>query len=361
MRPVLRHSVAELAAAHLRDGLRAGRWSGRMPGVARLAAELDVAPATLRAALRLLETEGLLSARGLGRSRVIAAPGGAKASLRKLRVGILPHDVPLAQQDKTDHMLLVVQHELEAAGHTAFFTNRSQTEFHHNVQQIVRHLPESTVDAWIVVSGSRELLEWFATQEVPTIALYGRSQDLPIARTGPDKVPSMIAATRHLIGLGHRRIVLITVRARRTPIPGNVEQAFLDELRDHGISTSAYNLPAWDETPEGLYVLLESLFRMTPPTALIIEETPRVVAALHYFAERGIRVPEHVSLVSADYDPSLAWSHRVIAHMEWNNAPIIRRIVRWVAAVRQGRADRKTINYPAEFIPGDSLGPARKG
>jgi hypothetical protein len=39
----------------------------------------------------------------------------------------------------------------------------------------------------------------------------------------------------------------------------------------------------------------------------------------------------------------------------------IRRIVRWVAAVRQGRADRKTINYPAEFIPGNSIGPVRKG
>jgi len=117
----------------------------------------------------------------------------------------------------------------------------------------------------------------------------------------------------------------------------------------------------WEETPEGLYVLLENLFKMTPPTALIIEETPRVVAALRFFAERGIRVPDHVSLVSADYDPSLAWCHRVIAHMEWDNDPIIRRIVRWVAALRQGRADHKTINYPAEFIPGNSIGPARKG
>jgi hypothetical protein len=32
--------------------------------------------------------------------------------------------------------------------------------------------------------------------------------------------------------------------------------------------------------------------------------------------------------------------------------------VRWVAAVRKGRADRKQINFPAQFIPGGSFGPA---
>jgi DNA-binding LacI/PurR family transcriptional regulator len=170
----------------------------------------------------------------------------------------------------------------------------------------------------------------------------------------------MIAATRQLIAQGYRRISLITVLARRVTIPGNVEQAFLDELAAHGIPIGSYNLPAWEETPEGLYVLLENLFKVTPSTALIIEETPRVVAALRFFVERGIRVPDDVSLVSGAFDPSFAWCHRVIAHMEWDNAPIIRRIVRWLAAVRQGRADRKTINYSAQFIPGNSIGPARK-
>jgi DNA-binding LacI/PurR family transcriptional regulator len=189
------------------------------------------------------------------------------------------------------------------------------------------------------------------------MALYGRSQGLPLARTGPDKVPPMIDATRQLIALGHRRIVLITARARRTPVPGNVEQAFLDELAAHGIATSNYNLPEWEETPEGLHALLERLFKLTPPTALIIEETPRAIAALGFMAERGIKVPGQVSLVSADYDNSLAWFHPAVAHMKWDDRPIIRRIVRWCDAVRRGNPDRKTINFPAQFIPGSSIGP----
>lgn len=53
----------------------------------------------------------------------------------------------------------------------------------------------------------------------------------------------------------------------------------------------------------------------------------------------------------------MAWFHPPVAHMHWDTTPIVRRIVRWVASVQEGRADRKTINFPAEFVPGGSIGP----
>jgi hypothetical protein len=192
MQPIRLLSVVEQTAEHLRKGLYQGRWRGNLPGVVQLATEFDVAIRSMRAALQQLEAEGLLSGRGLGRSRSIAAPGGTKASLRRLRVGVLTHDVPFHQEGKTEQVLLLVKHDLEAAGHTVFSTSRSQAELQHDARRIIRHLKETPADAWIVISGSRVLLEWFAAQPVPTIALYGRSQGLPLARTGPDKVPPFI-------------------------------------------------------------------------------------------------------------------------------------------------------------------------
>jgi len=103
--------------------------------------------------------------------------------------------------------------------------------------------------------------------------------------------------------------------------------------------------------------LLENLFRKTPPTALIIDETARFIAAMQFLARRHIEVPGQVSLVATDFDSSLEWCDPGVAHMIWNPAPIVRRIVRWVAAVGQGKADRQTINFPAEFVPGGSIGP----
>ena len=352
--------MPELTAAHLREGLRLGRWSGTLPGAARLAKELDVAPATLRAALGMLEAEGLLTDRGLGRSRGIAASAIGSMS-PPLRVGILRHDARLTDDSQTSSILTEIMHSLEAAGHSVFFCKKSQIELKHEVRRLIRQLAEYPVDAWIIEAGSRPLLEWCATQAIPCLALYGRTSGLPLARTGPDKVPAYRAATRGLLELGHRRIVNICRATRRLPVPGITERAFLEELAACGVVTSDYNLPDWEETPAGFSRLLERLFLHTPPTALIVDEAPRYIAAAEFLSRRGIKVPEHVSLVSTDDDSAFAWCHPPIAHMHWDPKPVIRRVVRWVEAVRKGKPDHKTINFPAEFVPGGSIGPVWKG
>lgn len=358
MQHVPRPSVSELTASHLREGLRTQRWSGTLPGVARLAKELDVCRKTVRDALRLLEADGVLDSRGLGRSRRIAMPPGADAALRSLRVGILLHDPPQDRCRQSPGVLREIQQTLEHAGHQAFFYHKSQVELRHNVTRISHHLGTTPADALIVSAGSRGLLEWCAEQTLPILALYGRTDGLSLARTGPDKVAAYSAATRELIRLGHRRLVLITLGSRRKPTPGNVEQAFLDELTAKGILTGDYNLPDWEESPKGFVTLLERLFQRTPPTAMILDETPRFFAAAAFLARHRIHVPDQVSLVSTDDDVALTWCHQGFAHMKWNNTPIVHRVKRWVDAVRRGNPDRKIINYPAEFIPGGSIGPA---
>jgi DNA-binding LacI/PurR family transcriptional regulator len=190
--------------------------------------------------------------------------------------------------------------------------------------------------------------------------VFGRTDGLALARTGPDKAAAFQDAARQLIALGHRRIVLITLAGRRKPIHGNIERLFLEEMRSHGIETGPYNFPDWDETPEGLNALLESLFRTTPPTALLIDETPKFIAVMQFLARHHIDVPGQVSLISPDFDKELSWCYPSIAHMEWDNAHIVRRVVRWVAAVKKGNPDRETINVPTTFVIGDSIGPAKK-
>jgi DNA-binding GntR family transcriptional regulator len=74
-------------AAHLREGLLAGRWSGEMPGVPTLAAELGIDRKTVDAALRQLDGEGLLVPQGAGRRRRIVLPTG-KPIAPPLRIGL---------------------------------------------------------------------------------------------------------------------------------------------------------------------------------------------------------------------------------------------------------------------------------
>ena len=209
-----------------------------------------------------------------------------------------------------------------------------------------RHLGETRPMPGSWSSGSRDVLEWFAGQTAPCLALYGRTDGLPLARTGPDKVPAYLAATRQLVALGHRRIVLIARRPRRKPAPGQCGAGVSNGTRrarhPHGRLQSA----RLGGNPGGIHRLADRLFRNTPPTALIIEESPRLIATSHFLARHGIIVPEQVSLVCTDYDDSLAWCHPAVAHMTWSNVPIVRRIVRWVAAVRKGTRGSQDDHLP---------------
>ena len=293
MNPIRILSAAEQTAENLRTGLREGRWSGRLPGVVRLAAECDVSTRVVRAALRQLEGEGLLAARGLGRSRTVAPPGGAGAPQRSLRVGILLFE----REDRHVGYMVELQHALATAGHVTFCAEKSQVDLHFEVRRVMRQVSQTAADAWVVSAGSREILQWFAAQPVPAIALFGRRSGVPIASSGPDKVPAYAEATRQLIRHGHRRIVLLCRKLRRLPEPGRIERAFLAELAAQGCPVSDFNLPDWEETVAGFHHLLDALFRSTPPTALIVDEAALFLAAQQFLAGRNLLVPKQVSLV----------------------------------------------------------------
>ena len=82
---------------------------------------------------------------------------------------------------------------------------------------------------------------------------------------------------------------------------------------------------------------------------------------MEFLARRRIHVPEQVSLVATGDDAAFSWCLSGIAHIKSDPKPIVRRIVRWVSAVKKGTADRKSIIFPAEFVPGGSIGPAVQG
>ncbi len=354
MQKLARRSIAQQTSEHLRKGFQTGRWAGTLPGIARLAEELDVSPPTVRTAVQQLENDGLVVPQGPGRSRKITI---VKDIHRGLRVGILPHDPPINGSIQTDNLVHEIQHTLETSGHMVFYNKKSQVELQHDVQRITNQIAKNNADAWIVSAGSSELLRWFANQPAPCMALFGRKGNQEIASTGPDKLPAFLSATRKLVSMGHRRIVFITLGPNRRPNPARVPRAFLDELTSHGIPIGEFNLPDWQETPKGFTQLLEELFRSTPPTAMIIDEVPKVIAAMQFLLQRGIKVPEQVSLVSTDHD-LLGWCHLGIAHIKWDTTKISTHILRWIRAVEKGKGNRKTIYIPAEFIPGGSIGPA---
>lgn len=348
-------SAAEQVAEHLRDGLLRGTWSGEMPGTPQLAAELGIDRKTITAALGQLEEEGLLVSQGIGKPRRIA-PRSSEDAAPTLRLGILEYSPP----DLVENYMIALVDKLGAAGHGVFFAPKTLTEMGMKVARIRRMVESTEADAWLVGAASHQILDWFSKQPTPAFAFFGRMEGLDIAGTKPDKPPAIAKATRQLIALGHRRIITLGRGSRRIPSPGRFERAFLSELESHGIPTGDYHLPHWDETVDGYEQLLASLFSATPPTALIIDDTPMFVAAQQFLGNRGIRIPEDISMICTDGNPAFSLCKQAVAHIHWDYRPVVRRIVNWVGNVARGKDDRRQSFTKAEFVEGGTIGPARR-
>jgi hypothetical protein len=361
-------SPAEQVAAHLEAEILRGRWREQMPGVIRLSSDLRVNRTTLQAGIRLLEIQGLLEPTGEKKRRRIVMPKGSSlvglrgtlpenGSTRRLRVRILL----FGKGDETSReMLHLVQH-LHMTRHVPEFASRSLWSLGMDVRRVARFVEANPADAWVVIAGSREILEWFAGQSFPCFALLGGFRGVDLAGAKPDKVGAQREALLRLTERGHRRIVKVVINDRIYPIPGQMEQSFLDDLESLGIPTGPYNLPAWGEDPAMFYQRLDSLFRNTPPTALFLDAVSLFHAARDHLAQKGIVAPRDVSLICDDPDISFTWMQPSVAHIHWSFQPLARRVAQWLDNVASGKEDRRQTLIRAKFVEGGTIGPVAKG
>ena len=326
-----------------------------MPGVLRLEKELGVNRNTLEAALKLLEEDGWIAGQGAGKRRRIVARN--HKNLKLLRVGILT----MTADDRGRNLPNRLLHSLQDAGHAAFFSNKPMSALGMELGRISRIVQHENADAWVVISGPRDVLEWFERSGIPVFAVFGRRAGLRIAGSGPDKIPAVREIVGRLVAMGHRRIVMLNHRLRRLPSPGPLEQAFLDELEARGLPTSPFNMPDLVETAENFHECLEGLFRHTPPTALIADEASYFLAAMQFCANRGLSVPREVSLVCMDADPAFTLFKPGVAHITWDAAPVVRQAVKWANLVAKGRDMKRQSFTKAGFVEGGTIGPAPFG
>ena len=346
-------SAAQQVAEFLKLEIQRGSFQDSMPAVCELVDELGVNHKTVTAAFGILEKEGLIQGQGRGLKRLIIKK--KSQSHRKLRIAILCY-TPIG---KTEEMAIELYLRLESAGHVPFFTDRTLIDLDYKLSRVKRYVNRTEADAWIVISATREILEWFSTHSVPAFAIFGLRSGLPIAGSGPDKATPIREATRRLIELGHRRISMLCAKNLREPKRAVAIEAFLDELKSNGIASGQFNLPNWEQDRHDFYSCLDSLFKITPPTALILDGPYLFNACYHYLSQKGLRIPQDVSMVCTDYCPSFGWNSPEISHIRWHPKRLVQRVVRWTNAVAQGKEHKRETYVTADFIEGGTIGPVR--
>ncbi len=352
MKPFRSISAVEQLAAHLREEIASGGWRDAMPGVAKLSLALGVGTRTVVAALQILKREGLLEGDGeRRRSRIVAAGTGKP---RGLRIRILQYDI----DDAHDEHVIGLRFRLEEKGHHVAVAPKTLSELKFDVKRVARMVEKTGGDAWVVRSGSRPVLEWFAARSVPTFAMFGRQTGIPMASVANVKSPALAEALRRLVDLGHRRIVLLTREDRRKPIPGLMERRFLDELQRLGIPVGAYNLPEWEDHRDSFQRCLQGLFRHTPPSALIFSEPTFLFATQQFLTRRRLSVPEHVSMIALDDHPAFRWFVPEVSRIQTDGRRWVARIVDWADNVANGREDRRETLIRSKFFKGETIAAA---
>lgn len=251
-----------------------------------------------------------------------------------------------------------MRHQLEERGHQVEVLAKTLADLKFDVNRVARLVQRTAGDAWVIRAGPREVLEWFAAQPLPAFALFGRQNGLPMARLATFMSPAVAQALERLVSLGHRRIVLLAREERRKPTPGLMERRFLEDLERLGVEVGPYNLPDWKNDRRGFHRCLDSLFRHTPPSALLLGEPALFFATQQYLSHKGLSAPRDVSLVSLDDHPAFEWFEPEVSHIKTDIRSLVPRVVRWAENVAKGRQDRRETLIRSEFIEGGTVGRA---
>jgi DNA-binding LacI/PurR family transcriptional regulator len=360
-------SAVDQTAELLRQGITSGRWKNHLPGFLKLAVELGVSRNTTVAAVARLIAEGRL-APAVGRCPHRIFDGGkepAASGPRRLRTALLLMATLGKLPPSCQREAMRVMTELKAAGHECVFVAIPSVKDSRRIGHLARIVREVEADAWLVLDGTGEILRWFIESGKPVFALGGMSKNLPIASaSASDLTVDVREAVRRFLELGHRRIVLVCNHGSRHPAPGGMVRAFREELQAAGIKPGEYNTPDWEETPEGLDVLLKSLFRVTPPTAIICMNLHMATGVMGFVTRMGLSAPADVSIVSLwQLDTLREWAFPGVryAHFECDDSPCSRRAREWVNHVALGRKDMRRLICTSHLVEGTTMGPAKAG
>jgi DNA-binding LacI/PurR family transcriptional regulator len=343
-------TAADQLASHIRDQIMSGQLYGAMPGINRLATQYQIHRTTAETALEELQAEGLIIEQGAGKPRKIVVPENDVRP--KFTIRILTYH----EMDRHSSYVVEIQDRLKQAGVINELAPKSLEQLGMKLSRVQKLVADTPADAWLVMSGSREILAWFASQKLPAFAMFGRLNEERLAATGADKAYAYREMVDRLVDLGHQRIAILVLGERRNPEPGESEQAFLDQLEKRGVLTSKYHIPDWKDTPDGLRKVIQSLFSVTPPTALVMGMPVLYHAVAGHLRQMGLHTPRDVSLVSSDFCGSFAWCQPTVSYVDFSSKVMFDHVVRWAENIMEGVDYRKKIYAKATFYEGGTIG-----
>jgi DNA-binding LacI/PurR family transcriptional regulator len=349
-----RQTLTRQTVDALREGMASGIWKGFLPGERELCSFLQISRPTLRAALEIVEREGLIAVKQGKRSSIlkkrrVLRPGKAAVAL----VSKLPlYSMSRNRIFLIDYMSKVLQERglrLEIVSHPAFGTNRPA--------RALQHLRErGNFRAFVLTLSSQAVQQWFCDNSLPSIALGSTFPGLAMPSVDTDYQSMGRHAAGIFLGKSHRRIVWIIPEANHA---GDLETeaSFLESLHRSGDPSVQCRIIRHGSSSRDLLQKINALLSSAePPTAFFVVNAFATTALVTHLLSRGLRIPHDVSVIAREYDPLLEWIHPPIAHYISPLRRIASRISREVVAMAtEGPFPLRHIRIIPQFCKAESL------
>lgn len=145
----------------------------------------------------------------------------------------------------------------------------------------------------------------FVDSGIPVVCVDRSLASSSIDKVEVDNRLGALEAVEHLIGLGHRRIGLITGRLN-VSTSRDRKQGYEEALAAHGMSLRAdYMLVGDNKQASGAALAEQILGLAMPPTALFVTNNLMAVGAIEGLHRRGLRIPAEVAIIGFD---DLPWA-----------------------------------------------------
>jgi len=285
----------------MRMRITSGEWRQALPGERRLADTLQVGRDTIRLAVQQLEREGVLAPAAPGTRRNILRVGTAEVVGRPLKIGLLAHrrleQLPqpmLLEIDRIRDALADKGGSLEVFA-PAWYEQRNPAK------RLEALIAEEHCSAWMLLRSSAAVQAWFMKRRIPGLIRGYPHPGIEMPHLDVDWHATARHAAGQLWRMGHRRVVVLSPAE---PLKG-VEAAVrgVMELGEPGFEAMVL---VEDGSTGGVGRVLERALRLKEPPSAVVATRPRQAAtALTWLASHGIRVPQHLSLITLAWEPFL--------------------------------------------------------
>jgi len=260
-----------------------------------LAAEFNVAPATIQKAINELEREGFIWCEQ-GRGRYVA---DFKQHQRTWTIGVILADLRHLVHPVASQRLTGIKDVIGAAGYhlTTFAMNGDAKD----ADRWMEGLDTTRIDGAIIIAQEpgRQTIPHLA-HDVPSVWMDAPFGGERLASVNLDYMGGGFAAARHLLDLGHRRIVFLCPsldayrisRAQHEGIRLAVEQTGTSGARVTCFETVSYSAEEAQRVVSGM------LRHDARPTALICASDEMARGAWQACAEAGVAIPRDLSLIA---------------------------------------------------------------